>query len=80
MADYLADDAPLREAADRAVVDEEVSVELAGTDAGSVHLFAGIVAVDCEELDTALLAEVEGILQELALTGCPEYDCVSFGL
>ena len=80
VADYLADDAPFREAADRAVVDEDVGVELAGLDAGSVHLFAGIVAVDCEELDSALLAEVDGILQELAFAGCPENECVSFGL
>ena len=39
-----------------------------------------LVAVDSEELDAALLAEVYGILQELAFAGCPENECVSFGL
>jgi hypothetical protein len=76
----LADHAPLREAADRTVIDEDVSVEFAGADACWVDFFPGIVAVYCEEFDSALLAEVKGVLQELAFAGCPEYECVSFGL
>ena len=80
MAYDFADCAPVRKAAYRAVVDEEVGVELAGTDACSIDFLSGIVAVDGEELDTALLAEVDGFLQELAFAGCPENECVSFGL
>ena len=80
MADDFADGTPVRETADRAVVDEEVCVELACSDAGGIYFLARIVAVDSEELDAALLAEVYGILQELAFAGCPENECVSFGL
>ena len=80
MADDFADGTPVRKAAYRAVVDEEVGVELAGTDAGGIYFLARVVAVYSEELDAALLAEVDGILQELAFAGCPENECVSFGL
>ena len=80
MADDFADGAPVRETAYGAVVNEEVCVELACSDAGGIYFLARIVAVDSEELDAALLAEVDGFLQELAFAGCPENECVSFGL
>ena len=69
--DYLTDGAPVGEAADGAVVDEEVGVELAGADAGLVDFLAGVVAVDGEELQAALFAEVDSLLQEPAFTGGP---------
>ena len=78
--DDLVDGAPVGEAADGAVVDEEVGVELAGADAGLVDFLAGVVAVDGEELQAALFAEVDGLLQEPAFTGGPEDERVSFRL
>ena len=78
--DDLTDGTPVGEAADGAVVDEEVGVELAGADAGLVDFLAGVVAVDGEELKAALFAEVDGLLQEPAFTGGPEDECVSFRL
>lgn len=69
--DNLVDGAPVGEAADSAVVDEEVGVELAGADAGLVDFLAGVVAVDGEELKAALFAEVDSLLQEPAFTGGP---------
>ena len=78
--DDLTDGAPVGEAADGAVVDEEVGVELAGADAGLVDFLAGVVAVDGEELQAALFAEVDGFLQEPAFTGGPEDEGVSFRL
>ena len=78
--DDLVDGAPVGEAAEGAVVDEEVSVEFAGTDAGLVHFFAGVVAVDGEEFESAFFAEVDGFLQERAFTGGPEDESVTFFL
>ena len=78
--DDLVDGAPVGEAADGAVVDEEVGVELAGADAGFVDFLAGVVAVDGEEFKPALCAEVYGFLQELAFAGGPEDEPVAFFL
>ena len=69
--DYLVDGTPVRETAYCTVIDEEVCVELAGTDACFVDFLARIVAVDGEEFESAIFAEVDGILQELAFTGSP---------
>ena len=77
---YFVDGAPVGEAADGAVVDEEVGVELAGADAVFVDFFAWVVAVDGEEFEAAFFAEVNGFLQELAFTGGPEDERVSFRL
>ena len=55
-------------------------MELARTDACSVDFLAGIVAVDCEEFEASLCAEVNGFLQEFAFTGGPEYQGMSFRL
>lgn len=77
VADYFVDGAPFGEAAYGAVVDEEVGVELAGTDAGFVDFFARVVAVDGEEFNSAFAAEVYGFLEELAFAGSPEDEPVS---
>ena len=78
--DNLVDGAPVGEAADGAVVDEEVGVELAGVDGRSIDFLAGIVGVDGEEFEPTLGAEVDRLLQELAFTGGPEDEPVAFGL
>ncbi len=77
VADYFVDGAPFGEAAHGAVVDEEVGVELAGTDAGFVDFFARVVAVDGEEFNSAFAAEVYGFLEEFAFAGSPEDEPVS---
>lgn len=78
--DNFVDGAPVGEAAYGAVVDEEVGVELAGTDAVLVDFLAGVVAVDGEEFEAALFAEVYGFLEESAFTGSPQDERVSFRL
>ena len=78
--DYLVDGAPVGEAADGAVVDEEVGVELAGADAGLIDFLAGVIAVDGEELKAAALAEVYGFLEKTAFAGGPQDERMSFGL
>ena len=75
--DDFVDGSPVGKAAYGAVVDEEVGVELAGTDAGFVDFFAGVVAVDGEEFNSAFAAEVYGFLEELAFAGSPEDEPVS---
>ena len=80
VADHFVDGAPVGEAADGAVVDEEVGVELAGVDGRCVDFFAGVVGVDGEEFEASLGAEVYGFLQEVAFTGGPEDETVAFGL
>ena len=80
MVDNLVDGAPVGEAADGAVVDEEVGVDLAGVDGGCIDFLAGVVGVDGEEFEAAFCAEVDGFLQELAFTGGPEDEPVAFGL
>ena len=77
---HLIDGTPVGEAADGAVVDEEVGVELAGADAVLVDFLAGVVAVDGEEFKASLFTEVYGFLQEPAFTGGPEDERVSFRL
>ena len=78
--DDLVDGAPVGEAADGAVVDEEVGVELAGVDCGCIDFFAGVVGVDGEEFEASLGAEVYGFLQEVSFTGGPEDETMAFGL
>ena len=80
MADHFVDGAPVGEAANGAVVDEEVGVELAGMDGRCIDFFAGVVGVDGEEFEASLGAEVYGFLQEVAFTGGPEDETVAFGL
>ena len=80
MVDDFVDGAPVGKAADGAVVDEEVGVELAGVDGRCVDFLAGIVGVDGEEFEPTLGAEVDRFLQEIAFTGGPEDEAVAFGL
>ena len=80
MVDNLVDGSPVGEAADGAVVDEEVGVELAGVDGGCIDFLAGVVGVDGEEFEPSLGAEVDRFLQEIAFTGSPEDEAVAFGL
>ena len=80
MVDDFVDGAPVGEAADGAVVDEEVGVELAGVDGCCIDLLAGVVGVDGEEFEAALCTEVDGLLQELAFTGGPEDELMAVGL
>ena len=77
---HLIDCAPVGEAAEGAVVDEEVGVELAGAEADLVDFYAWVVAVDGEEFEAALFTEVYGFLQEPAFTGGPEDEGVAFHL
>ena len=78
--DNLVDGAPVGEAAYGAVVDEEVGVELAGTDAGCINFLAGVIGIDGEEFEPPLGTEVNRLLQEVAFTGGPEDEAVAFGL
>ena len=55
-------------------------MEFAGTDAGFVYFFAGLVAVDGEEFESAFFAEVDGFLQEFAFSGGPEDESMTFFL
>ena len=80
VANHFVDGAPVGEAADGAVVDEEVGVELAGVDGRCIDFFAGVVGVDGEEFEASLGAEVYGFLQEVAFTGGPEDETVAFSL
>lgn len=80
VADHFVDGTPVGEAADGAVVDEEVGVELAGVDGRCIDFFAGVVGVDGEEFEASLGAEVYGFLQEVAFTGGPEDETMAFGL
>ena len=80
VADHFVDGAPVGEAADGAVVDEEVGVELAGVDGRCVDFFAGVVGVDGKEFEATLGTEIYGFLQEFAFTGGPEDEAVAFGL
>ena len=77
---HLIDGTPVREAADGAVVDEEVGVELAGADAVLVDFLAWVVAVDGEEFEATFFTEVYGFLQEPAFAGGPEDEGVAFHL
>lgn len=77
---HFIDGAPAGEASDGTVVDEEVGVEFARTNAGFVDFLAGVVRIDGEEFESAFFAEVYGFLQEPAFTGSPEDESVSFFL
>lgn len=80
MVDDFVDGSPVGKAADGAVVNEEVGVELAGVDGRGIDFLAGIVGVDGEEFEPTLGAEVDRFLQEVAFTGGPEDEAVAFGL
>lgn len=78
--DNLVDGSPVGKAADSAVIDEEVGVELTGMNGCRIDFFTRVVGVDGEEFEAAFCAEVNGFLQEVAFTGGPEDEAVAFGL
>ena len=78
--DDLVDGTPVGKTAESTVVDEEVGVELAGTDAGFIDFFAGVVGVDGKEFEAALGTEFDSFIQQTAFAGCPQDECVSFRL
>ena len=78
--DEAVDDAPVGEAADVAVVDVELGIELAAAAAvEGLGGLIGIVAVDGEELDAAGAAVVEGVLEKGAFADCPKDELVAVG-
>ena len=77
--DHTVDGTPVGEAADIAVVDEDVGLELAGEVGIGVGGFFWVVAVGGVELDAAFAAPVEGCIEELALATGPEDEAVVVG-
>ena len=70
--DHTVDGAPVGEATDVAVVDEEVCLQLAGEVRVVVGGFLGVVAVGGVEFHAALTTPLEGLVKELALATAPE--------
>ena len=69
---HLVDRAPVREAAEVAVVDENVRLQLAGEVVVPVSLLLRVVTVHRVELQATLTAEGQRLLQEPALTDRPK--------
>ena len=69
---HLIDGAPVRKAAKAAIVDEEVGLELAGEAGIIVGGLFRIVAIDGIELEVALAAPLDGIVEKLTLTTGPQ--------
>ena len=78
-ADHPVDGAPVGEASQVTVVDEEVGLQFTGEMGVVVGALLGIVAVGGVELDAAFAAPGEGIFQELSLAAGPEYKAVTVG-
>ena len=79
-ADHLVDLAPVGDAADVAVVDPHIDLELAGEVVvvdGTV--FLGIVTVDSIELDTSFATPLDGFVEEGALADAPQDEAVMVG-
>ena len=74
--DHLINGAPVGEAAEVAIVDEDVGFELAGEVLVVAGIFFGVVAVDGPELDAAVAAPLDGFVQEVALADAPEDELV----
>ena len=79
--DNLIDDTPIRQSAEVAVIDVEVGSDLAtcrtyGSGFRDTRLLLGEVGIDGIELQPALTTEVDGVLQEFALTDGPENENV----
>ena len=75
--DHLIDGAPVRKAAKAAIVDEEVGLELAGEAGIIVGGLFRIVAIDGIELEVALAAPLDGIVEKLTLTTGPQNEPVA---
>ena len=79
--DHLVDGAPVGEATEVAVVDEEVGAGLAaGIGAGLGVVLIGVVGVNGIEFEAALAAELDGLVKEFALADGPKDELVAFGL
>ena len=79
--DHLVDGAPVGEATEVAVVDEEVGTGLAaGIGTGLAVVLIGVVGVDGIEFEAALAAELDSLVKEFALADGPQDELVAFGL
>ena len=74
--DHPVDGAPVGQAAEVAVVDEHIGLQLAREVRVVVGGLLGVVAVGSVELHAALTAPLEGILQKLALAAGPQHQTV----
>ncbi len=61
--DHLVDDTPVGETSEVAVVDEDVDLELAGEVGVVVPGLLGVVAVDGVELEAAVSAPLNGVVE-----------------
>ena len=77
--DHAVDGAPVGEATDVAVVDEEVCLQLAGEVRVVVSGLLGVVAVGGVELHTTLTTPLEGLVEEFALATAPEDQAMTIG-
>ena len=77
MGDHAVDGAPVGEATDVTVVDEEVGLQLAGEVGIVVGGLLGVVAIGGIELYTTLTAPLEGLVEKLALATGPEDDAMA---
>ena len=75
--DHLVDGAPVGEATEVAVIDEDISLELAREVLIVTRIFLGIVTVDRPELHAALTTPLHCLLQQLPLTHTPESQLVA---
>ena len=60
--DHLVDGAPVGEATEVAVIDEDIGLELPGEVLIVTGIFLGIVTVDCPELNPAFPTPLDGLL------------------
>ena len=77
--DHAVDGAPVGEASEVAVVDEEVDLELATEVVVVSKGLLGIVAIDGIELNAALTTPIDGLVEELAFADRPQDELVTLG-
>ena len=76
---HAVDGAPVGEATEVAVIDEEVDLELAAEMVVVGERLLGVVAVDSIELDAPLAAPLDGFVEQLALADTPQDEFVVLG-
>lgn len=74
---HRVDDSPVRDAANVAVVDEEVRLEFPAI-AWVIPFFFVVVPVDCIERDAALFAPFDSLVEEFPLAYAPKYQEMAF--
>ena len=79
MTDHLVDGAPIGETSNVAIVDEDISFELAAELIIVFECLFRVVTIDGIELDASFAAPVDGILEQLAFSYCPENQLVVVG-